>query len=44
MNSEATVIVEGPSRSQLLDKTLGRVIQALSEHSDNLMIDLRRNI
>lgn len=39
-----TVIVEGPSRSQLLDKTLGRAIQALSEHNDNLTIDLRRNI
>ncbi len=36
-----TVVVEGPSRSALLDRALGRVIQALSEHSDHLMIDRR---
>ena len=34
-----TVIVEGPSRSPLLDRVLGRAIQALSEHSDNLLVD-----
>ncbi len=36
-----TVIVEGRSRSRLLDRALGRVIQALSEHSDHLMVDRR---
>ncbi len=35
------VIVEGLPRSALLDRALGRVIQALSEHSDNLMVDRR---
>lgn len=34
-----TVVVEGPSRSALLDRALGRVIQALSENSDHLMVD-----
>lgn len=34
-----TVIVEGSSRGPLLDRVLGRAIQALSEHSDNLMVD-----
>ena len=33
-----TVIVEGSSRGPLLDRVLGRAIQALSEHSDNLMV------
>jgi hypothetical protein len=33
-----TVIVEGPNRSQLFDRTLGRVIEALSEHGD--MVDV----
>jgi hypothetical protein len=36
-----TVVVDGPSRSALLDKVLGRVAQALAEHSDNLMLDDR---
>jgi hypothetical protein len=35
-----TVIVEGVSRSPLFDRTVGRVIQALSEHSDDLQVDL----
>lgn len=34
-----TVIVEGRSRSVLFDRAAGRVIQALGEHSDSLMID-----
>ncbi|HUF05522.1 MAG TPA: barstar family protein [Aridibacter sp.] len=33
-----TIVCEGLSRSPLLDKLLGRVIQALAEHSDNLMV------
>lgn len=33
-----TVVVEGSSRGPLLDSVLGRAIQALSEHSDNLMV------
>jgi hypothetical protein len=33
-----TVIVEGASRTVLLDRTVGRVVQALAEHSDNLMV------
>lgn len=34
-----TVVVDGPSRSALFDRVLGRVAQALAEHSDNLMLD-----
>ncbi len=34
----ATVIVEGSSQGPLLDRVLGRTIQALSKHSDNLMV------
>ncbi len=37
-NDFPTVHVEGQFRSRLFDRVLGRVIQALSEHSDNLMI------
>ncbi len=37
-NDLPTVIVEGTHRSSVLDRALGRVIQALSEHSDNLDI------
>ncbi len=37
-----TVIVKGPFRSGLFDRTLGRVVQALSEHSDNLMVARRK--
>lgn len=33
------VIVRSPAPSQLFDRTLGRIIYALSAHSDNLMID-----
>jgi hypothetical protein len=33
-----TVIVEGSSQGPLLDRVLGRTIQALSEHSDHLMV------
>jgi hypothetical protein len=33
-----TVIVEGSSQGPLLDRVLGRTIQALSEHSDNLTV------
>jgi hypothetical protein len=33
-----TVIVEGSFQGPLLDRVLGRTIQALSEHSDNLMV------
>ncbi|MCO6512747.1 MAG: barstar family protein [Aridibacter famidurans] len=33
-----TIVCSGVSRSPLLDKLLGRVVQALEEHSDNLMI------
>jgi hypothetical protein len=35
------LIVENHSRSLLFDRALGRVIQAWSEHSDNLMVDRR---
>jgi hypothetical protein len=37
-----TLIVEGRSRSVLFDRAVGRVVQALAEHSDNLMVDQRR--
>jgi hypothetical protein len=33
-----TVIVEGPARSLLLARVLGRVVEALSEHNDNLLV------
>ena len=33
-----TVIVEGSSRGPLLDRVLGRTIQTLSEHSDDLTV------
>jgi hypothetical protein len=40
-NHFPTVLVEGTSRSSILDQALGRVIQALSEHSDSL--DIRQD-
>ncbi len=36
-----TVTVEGSPRGALFDRVLGRVIQALSEHSDSLMVGQR---
>ena len=33
-----TVIVEGRPRTSLFDKVVGRVIQALAEHSDDLRV------
>ncbi len=38
-----TVTVEGRSRTPLLDKALGRVIQAAVDHSDTVMV-FRRTI
>jgi hypothetical protein len=40
-NDLPTVIVEGTHRSSLLDRVLGRVVQALSEHSDD--VDVRQS-
>ncbi len=40
-NDFPTVIVEGTYRSTLLDRALGRVIEALSEHSDD--VDVRQS-
>jgi hypothetical protein len=37
-NDFSTVIVEGTYRSSILDRALGRVVLALSEHSDDLAI------
>ncbi len=37
-NDFSTVIVEGTHRSSILDRALGRVVLALSEHSDDLAI------
>jgi hypothetical protein len=37
-NHWPTVIVEGTCRGSILDRVLGRVVMALSQHSDDLVI------